>query len=202
MQAQAEQPDAHQDARLAQGVTEGIKGSIEQGGRQAPGEQAKILANLGLDGGIHGRDAEHGIGVAQEQHARQGEQDSQPETLLQHIRHFVIATRPCRWATTGATACNTPTSAKTTEIWMPPPMATAARSIELKCPRTTVSTTIMPMDANWAIRMGKAWAISPWAAARNMAHCRMTRERLLRQGPAAGKTGLVDLPQAACFSTI
>jgi hypothetical protein len=28
------------------------------------------------------------------------------------------------------------------------------------------------------------------------------RERLLRQGPAAGKTGLVDLPQAACFSTI
>jgi len=26
------------------------------------------------------------------------------------------------------------------------------------------------------------------------------RERLLRQGPAAGKTGLVDLPQAACFS--
>ena len=47
-------------------------------------------------------------------------------------------------------------------------------------PSNAKSTTIMPMDDNWAIRIGKAWASRPRAAVKSMGRDCRTHFRTLR----------------------
>jgi hypothetical protein len=88
-----------------------------------------------------------------------------PGTESRHApaRNLAAGRRPPRrrgarhadWATTGADRLQDADQREDHRIWMPPPMATAARSRALTWPSTAVSTTIMPIDDSWAIRIGK-----------------------------------------------
>ena len=85
---------SHQHARLAQRIAEGIEGSIEQRGRQPPGEQAEIGGHLARHFRIHRHRAEQPLRIAQEKHARHRQCQRQPEALLQHAGHLAVALRP------------------------------------------------------------------------------------------------------------
>jgi hypothetical protein len=49
------------------------------------------LPNFGVDRSIHLDNTEHGAGMRQKQHTGHTEQQSQPETLLENARHFIVA---------------------------------------------------------------------------------------------------------------
>ena len=94
VQRQAGEPDAHQHPRPAQPIAEGIEGAIEERGRQSPGEQPEIGGDLVGDDGIDADHPEQPLRIPEEYDAGHGEDDGQPETLLQHPGDLAVALRP------------------------------------------------------------------------------------------------------------
>jgi len=81
----------HERTRVAECVAEGIKSAIKKRRRDAPGKQRQIGARLHLDAGFDRRELQQDIRMLEKNNARQGQDQGQPEALLQRPGNLAIA---------------------------------------------------------------------------------------------------------------
>ncbi len=83
--------DRHQHARPPHRVVEGVEAAIEQQRGQAEGGRGEVVGGLGGDRGRHARRLEQEAGVEQQRDPGAGEQQREPEALLQRGSDRLLA---------------------------------------------------------------------------------------------------------------
>jgi hypothetical protein len=91
VQQGADDTDDQQWAGFSESVAEGVESSVEEYPGQSHGEQAQVGARFLFDARVDPREREQRLGVEQDLYAGDGQQQRQPEGLLQRAGDLLLA---------------------------------------------------------------------------------------------------------------